>query len=103
MSKSASHGGKRSGAGRKPKSSEEELQSLLDSGWPKKERKAAIKKYAERASKGDLESFKVLMAYTYGKPKEKHELTGKDGKDLNPVLNVFLNAEPTASEEADDS
>jgi hypothetical protein len=76
------HGGKRAGAGRPPKSNEEELQDLLKKGWSKKQRLEAIKKAAHRASLGDLEALKLLMAYTFGKPKEKHEHSGPDGGSI---------------------
>lgn len=71
-------GGARANAGRPPKSSEEELQDLLKKGWSRKQRLEAIKKVANRASLGDLEATKLLMAYTYGKPKERHEHSGPD-------------------------
>src|ERR1044072_7815397 len=99
----AGKGGKKGRSGRKPKFDEDELLDLINKAWPKRRRETTIKVYADRADKGDLEAFKLLMAYGYGKPKEKHELTGKNGKDLIPVLNVTLNAEPEASKEADDS
>lgn len=77
-------GGKKGRSGRKPKFDEEELLDLLSSAWPKEARLEAMKAMAMRASRGDLEAFKVLMAYSYGKPKERHEITGEDGKDLIP-------------------
>lgn len=92
--KKGNSGGKPGRSGRKPKFDEEALMILLDSAWPEKEREAAVKKIAFRASNGDLEAFKLLMAYFYGKPKEKHELTGKDGKDLIPTLNVIIESSP---------
>ena len=92
--KKGNSGGKAGRSGRKPKFDEEELMLLLDVAWPAKEREAAIKNIALRASRGDLEAFKLLMAYCYGKPKEKHELSGKDGKDLIPTLNVIIESSP---------
>lgn len=81
-------GGKKGRSGRKPKFDEDELTDLLDKGWPKKDREAAIKNIASRAARGDLEAFKLLMAYCYGKPKEKHEVTGADGDPLQVNLIV---------------
>src|SRR5690242_17022937 len=92
--KKGNSGGKPGRSGRKPKFDEEELMALLDRAWPEKERQEAVKNIALRASRGDLEAFKLLMAYCYGKPKEKHELTGRDGKDLIPILNVTIESSP---------
>jgi hypothetical protein len=71
-------GGSRSGAGRKPKSQEEELQILLRKGWSAKQRLEAIQKLATLAALGNLEAIKLLMGYTFGKPKERHEHSGPD-------------------------
>jgi hypothetical protein len=92
-------GGKKGKSGRKPKFDEDELLGLINKAWPKKQREATIKTYADRAMRGDLEAFKLLMAYAYGKPKEKHEITG----DFNPVVNVILNSDVSPAKEADDS
>jgi phosphopantetheinyl transferase len=78
-------GGKKGRSGRKRKFDEAELEQLLNQAWPKKERLAALKKFAQRANAGDLESFKLLMAYGYGKPKEKHEISGPGGGSV-PVF-----------------
>jgi hypothetical protein len=92
--KKGNSGGKPGRSGRKPKFDETELMLLLDKAWPEKAREEAIKNIASRASRGDLEAFRLLMAYCYGKPKEKHELSGKDGKDLIPTLNVIIESSP---------
>jgi hypothetical protein len=76
---SQQHGGKRPGAGRKSKAEENDLQGLMLRCWPKKQRMEMVRKWAERAERGDLEAGKLLMAYTYGKPTERHEHTGRDG------------------------
>ena len=52
---------------------------------------------ALRAASGDLEALKLLMAYTFGKPKEKHEIKG----DFNPVVNVILNSDVSHPKKAD--
>jgi len=71
----AGKGGQKGRSGRKPKADERELQRLLKRGWPNAERLAAIKKFAAKAADGDADAFKVLLAYAYGKPTEKHDLT----------------------------
>lgn len=81
------NGGARKGAGRKPRTDEQDLLRLLDTAWPKKERAAAIRKHAELANQGDVRSFGILMAYAFGKPTEKHELGGIGGGDA--ILKVI--------------
>lgn len=66
----AKNGGRRKNAGRKTKAEELGLVALLDECWTVASRKATIKKLASLASKGNLEAIKLLMAYTFGKPKE---------------------------------
>jgi hypothetical protein len=64
------NGGKRSGSGRKSKAEEMGLVSLLDECWTLAQRKECVKKLAQLASVGDMDAIKLLMAYTFGKPKE---------------------------------
>jgi len=59
--------------------------SLL-SCWEIKDRRAAIRKLSEMASEGHVEAFKALMAYAYGKPQQRVELT-----QLEPVR-IILDA-----------
>ncbi len=94
---SGNRGGKKGRSGRKPKFDEAGLELLLDKCWPLAQREEAIKKAALRASQGDLEALKLLMAYGYGKPKEKHEITG----DFNPVVNVILNSDVSHPKKTD--
>ncbi len=61
------------GAGRKPKTVEIELSKLLDEKWPVEERRQAIQTFAARAAQGDQSAFALLMAYSYGKPTERHQ------------------------------
>ena len=72
-------GGARRGAGRKPKEQSEELQSLLDKGWPEAARLKVIRKMASKAAAGDVKAATLLMAYGYGKPIETKQLTGEGG------------------------
>jgi hypothetical protein len=66
-------GGRRKGAGRKPKAVEVELAALLDSRWPREEREKAISTFAGRAAQGDLSAFQLLLGYAYGRPTERHQ------------------------------
>ncbi|HST21678.1 MAG TPA: hypothetical protein VLR90_11200 [Blastocatellia bacterium] len=66
-------GGQKGRSGRKRKFDEEELLTLLSQAWPKPARLEAFKVLVERAVSGDLEALKLLMVYTYGKPKNMIE------------------------------
>lgn len=83
----ANKGGRRPNAGRKSKAEENGLKRLLDRCWPSKQRAQAIRQLATRASNGDLESIKLLLAYAYGKPTERKEITGADGGDI--AINII--------------
>lgn len=75
-------GGARPGSGRKPNEVRLELQNLLNEGWPLAERQKAIQKLAEQASQGNADAIKTLLAYAYGKPTERKEISGADGQDI---------------------
>lgn len=73
------HGGARKGAGRRGRltvKQELQLSQLMDEAFPPEKRREAVEKQVALALGGDSEAFKVLMAYTYGKPKEKVEQSG---------------------------
>lgn len=76
-------GGKREGAGRKSKAYETNLKADLDKCFTREDRKACIRQMV-RDCKSKVfqvrnESRKLLLAYTYGKPTEKHEHGGEGG------------------------
>lgn len=77
MSGCKKNGGKRTGSGRKSKAEEMGLAALLDKCWTKADREACIKTLAKDAKAGDKEAVKILMAYTFGKPKESVEIKGE--------------------------
>lgn len=70
-------------SGRKTRAEELGLKALLDKCWTVKAREACIQKLAEDCESSEFtvrnESRKLLLAYTFGKPTEKHELGGPDG------------------------
>lgn len=55
------------------------LADLLDKAWPEADRIDAVKAIAIRAVLGDVEAFKALMNWAYGRPPQALELSGKDG------------------------
>jgi hypothetical protein len=103
--KKGQSGGKRENAGRKTKAEELELQALLDECWTLEDRKACIRGLAEKANSSgcqqSMEAVKLLMAYTYGKPVDHKEITGKGGKDLiPPIVNVVIETSVTDKPQA---
>ena len=64
----------RSGRGRKSKAEEMGLKRLLDDCWTHDQRRECITTLATMASGGDIEAIKLLMAYTFGKPKESVQM-----------------------------
>lgn len=86
----AGTGGARPGAGRPTKADERRVKDLSI--------KAIIKCYGseEKGFMALLKSqeaalIKFVFEHAYGKPKERHELTGEDGKPLTPLFEVTLN------------
>lgn len=76
------HGGKRPGSGRKSKAEELGLKALLDECWTPAARRACVRKLSKLAAKGDLKAIELLMAYTFGKPRQAVDLAGADGEPL---------------------
>lgn len=72
----ANNGGRREGSGRKSKAEELGLVALLDECWSIASRRACILSLAKKAKAGDIEATKLLLAYTYGKPKEQITIEG---------------------------
>lgn len=69
-------GGKPGRSGRKSKAHEMGLAALLDRCWTVEERENCIKTLVSQAKDGNLDATRLLLAYTYGKPKETHQVTG---------------------------
>ena len=87
----AKNGGARPGAGRKPKALVLELHGLLSEAWPMDRRRLAIENLADLAesdSKAAVEASKTLLAYAYGKPIDRKEISGPDGEPLKAYVSV---------------
>jgi hypothetical protein len=87
----AKNGGARPGAGRKRKADELELQSLLIEAWPLNERRLTLEKLALKArgdTKDSIEAARLLLAYTYGKPIDRQEVSGPDGAPLKAYVSI---------------
>ena len=62
--------------GRKSKAYTQGLNWLLQQAFTEDDRIEVIEMLVRRAKAEDLEATKILLAYTFGKPKEYHEHTG---------------------------
>lgn len=75
-------GGAKGRSGRKSKADELGLVATLDKCFTRQDREACIEKLVEDCKADDFhqrhESRKLLLSYTYGKPKERHEVEGGD-------------------------
>jgi len=70
MDKRKNNGGKRKGAGRKPKAEEDKLKALMDGiATPRH----VWDKLLEKVTKGDTNAIKLWLAYRYGQPKQTIE------------------------------
>jgi len=78
------HGGKREGAGRKPKSDElkliEQLTEFDD---------IAKKCMVDGIKDGNYQFWNKFMEYRYGKPKERVDVTSGDEQINIPIINFF--------------
>lgn len=65
------------------------LAALLDECWTLAQRKECVNKLAELASQGDMESIKLLMAYAFGKPREKQQIEHSGPNGVPFVVNLI--------------
>ncbi len=87
-------GGKREGAGRKSKAYETNFKADLDAAFTREARQKCLKQLVSDSTSRDFherhESRKLLLAYVYGKPTEKHEHSNPDGSPLlQPVAEAL--------------
>lgn len=69
------------------------LVALLNKCWTLDQREACISKLATLAEEGDKDAIKLLMAYTFGKPRESVDLNHHT--EALPTLNVVINGHAT--------
>lgn len=76
-------GGKRAGAGRKPKREEDRQVAVISRGLPTEKQEALIQRMYDIAMgdnlKAAVSAATTLLAYALGRPTEKHEHGGKNG------------------------
>ena len=82
MDKRINNGGKREGAGRKPKADELKLIERLDEIIDKDE---ALQTLAKMAKK-DFRALQLYLNYRWGKPKEKMDITTNEESLNIPVI-----------------
>ena len=83
-------GGKKGRSGRRSKAEELGLVALLDRCFTREDREACIQKLAEDCKSDDFherqEARKLLLAYTFGKPKEHVEHAGEGGGAIEVIV-----------------
>ena len=80
------HGGKRAGAGRKPKADELKLIEKLDSLIDKDK---VIAKLLEMIEDDSFPALKLYMEYRFGKPKETVQNTVELKQSLNHIRELY--------------
>ncbi|SRR6266496_2166499 len=70
--------------GGRPSEARQELSALLDKVFTIAKRKKVIEKLIQDAEAGQHDARLLLLAYTYGKPIERQEISGPDG-DVVPI------------------
>lgn len=83
MAKKNGHGGRRKGAGRKPKIDELDLIGRLDNII---ESDDVIEKMNELIKQGNFNAIKLYFEYRFGKPKDSIDITSGD----SPIQNFNL-------------
>ena len=80
MYKLENRGGRRIGAGRKPKADELKLVEKLDNVI---DNEIALKKLGELIAKGDIRAIQIYFNYRYGKPKGKIDINSSEGINIS--------------------
>lgn len=85
----AEHGGARDGAGRKSKAEELELSALIDEVAGEDGKKTILTKIIEQAKSGSYKHQELFMAYYFGKPNQKIDVTSK-GKEISTITGMVV-------------
>jgi hypothetical protein len=92
------HGGVRAGSGRKSKAEEMGLAALLNECFTDADRKTCIRKLVLDSKSSTFQirdaARKLLLAYTFGQPAAKTELTGKDGGPVETTSTIVIQGVP---------
>lgn len=74
-----SHGGRRSGSGRKSNAEIKTIRALLDQSIDQARWRALVDKIWGRALRGDIRAAQLLLSYRYGDPYAAEPEQGKSG------------------------
>ena len=72
----------------RPSQRRQELSELLDTVFTHSDRVEVIKGIVSDAKKGDKDARIILLAYTYGKPIERQEISGPDGEPVQGYVTI---------------
>ena len=72
--------------GGRPSRARKQLNELLDETFTPTKRKRVLKALIERAEQGDHDAITLLMAHTWGKPRQTTEISGIDGEPIDVRL-----------------
>lgn len=82
-------GGAREGAGRKSRAEELGLPALIDEIAGEDGKKEILLKIISQAKQGSFNHQQLFMAYAFGKPTEKIDLTSK-GKEVRTITGMVV-------------
>ena len=80
------------------KSKRTELETLLDKRFTLARRQQVIDRLIDDAVAGEMESIKLLLAYAYGKPVERKEISGPDGASIDISVTEVVIERPVQPE-----
>lgn len=84
------HGGTRPNSGRKSLKDELGLQKILKECFTLADRQAVIKKLVSKAKSGSIRHAELLLAYTWGKPKQVLDIGLDDDTDVFENITVTI-------------
>lgn len=90
MDNRKNNGGKRKGAGRPCKVDEQKLIDKLDKAIDQDE---VIKALSKLIIQGDFRALQLYLAYRWGKPQDKIDVTSNGASVNIPVIDFFNNSE----------
>lgn len=85
----------------RPSKKRQELADLIDEVFTQADRVAVMKAIVSDAKKGDKDARVILLAYTFGKPVERKEISGPDGQPLKAYVTVSPDEWDNAPDQTD--
>lgn len=78
--------------GGKPGAARQDLNALLDQVFKPARRRKVLEKLIDDAEAGNHDARTLLMAYTWGRPVERKEISGPDGEPFKGYIHVSPDA-----------